>query len=448
MNLNNNSDAGPAEEYTNIDTHSLLSDLSYEDEVDNTTHSNDSKHFNCKGKSKLNINIRDTDRDTDRDEYINNSEILEEISICSNELANIIIDYKSACAEEKDLITKIESLKTDLEKLKKKHLDNITKLQALSEDIEVKMKLVLSQNSSIITIELLEIQKKVETLTLEQTDVEQNITILNEKMQEFNEMYIDIETRKNKLDNLKFNKETEINRREFELYNIVKEEYGNQEVENISSESLSTMSEKTKLKKIPDEDNFEEYANYLSYTIVDKINEHISSIEQNKKQLEITKRKRIECIKKYKELLQHETYLEMNLEQNIMKYKTYMSDYKGLIFNFKKDKFEKIKTRIMENGISNGIIYYGTKSKDKMMSISSYNPRFCIDDLEGNIHFFKEDWTLTKSLKLSEENRKLPMKCRVKCPSESKDCNYNLSQMKHTIFLINGYIINPCIKDW
>ena len=470
MNLNTYSGAESAEQHIKADTRSLLSDTSDDEELVEQDTGRTTKEYNGKGKfNNVKVNsvaednltafkiigkeIYDMYKETNDIDYMNRDirEIFEAVSTCYNELETISIDYRASCLEERCLVAKTEQLKTDLENSQSGFAENSSKLNTLCEVMEEKLKLVISEKSPKITMELFNIQTEVETLKKEQEQIEINIPKLIEQSKECEEMYMTINKRKSVLEELKTNAEVKIHKAELKLFEVVQKECEKQYQDSGgggSGGSSITAFKKSKPKTKPDESNVEEYANYLSYTIVDKINEYTDLIEQKKSQLGITRNERIECSKRLNELILYESSLEIDLQRQIMEYKAYKSDYKGLIFNFNKEQFANIKTRLMENGISNGIIYYGTKSKDKLISASSYNPRFCVDDLEGKVHFFKEDWTHTKTLELSPENKKLPMKCRVKCPSETKDCNYNLSQMKLAIFLVNGFRINPCIKTW
>jgi hypothetical protein len=364
-------------------------------------------------------------------------------------LSTLDIDMKKQDTIERDL----DAAEHEYEELKvrKDQLDmnnkcctslsneNASKLVQLQKVVEEKMKISFNEKSAILFKELMESQQKIETLQQQQKEIEKELVDLTSKRTELEEMQKDIDLKKSELISLKSDTEVKIRDGEIALYKAFQKSETDSKVEEIAS-NVVTSATHNAMSEID--------AEHSTHYICETINAHKKNIKHTEQQFKKTQKKRFYCVRQYNELNKMESSLEIKYYEQIECYENYKIGCESQMVTISNEIYEKMKTTLSEMGILRGIIHYGTKSKDTLFSLTAMNPRFCVDDGQGTVHFFKKDWTHTKSLTLSEENTKVPMKLRDTCISETKDYNYNLTQMKPAIILVNGNRISPVIHYW
>ena len=388
--------------------------------------------------------------------------VLSTLDIVSKELNTIAHDLDTVGHEDEELKVKTDLLDMNFKSIIQHRDKNTSRLEQLQKEVEEKTKIVVNEKSATLFQELMVSQQEIETLLQQQEEIEKSIVDLTFKRSELEEMRKGIDLKMSKLIALKSDTEVKIHDAEIALHNAFQKSETDSKVEEIASNvvtfathtamsetlkqsSAGSVSRRVKPMGIPDEDDHAKYAEHITSTVCRVMDSHKYYIERTTQQLKSTQEKRIECGRQYRELETLESNLKINLEDRESCFKDYNIECKSQMIN--DERYSKMRTLLAEMAILSGVIYFGTKSKD-IWSLTAMNPRFCVDDLQGTVHFFTKDWTYTKSLTLSDENTKVPMNKRDTCISETKDFNYNLTQMKHAIILVNDIMIIPVIHYW
>jgi len=461
MNSSNHSEAGPANPIP------LLSD-SEDEEHFSEMHENTTKTFKGKGKSKSkdkgkshideqqnSVNIENQellgkeiyDEYTKTHPYMSENVVTkyEAVMNCFKVLEQISDEYKSTCSEENELHSKKEHAISQYKSLEISNEETVRKLLEIQEIVKNNIKSVTENVSSSNTLTLFENQKYAETLKEEKIRISDDISKIQKEIEKCTNM---IDRSKQRQTDLKSSESENLQILSsvlIELYTSVQEEKSNgkkypngDDMDSLNGDATSSFSESSKEKT--SNDTLEDCISELTWN---QKQQYITSKTQYESMLETTQSELHACYEKYKELQDHKNAIKFQLKSIENSRIIFEDIHKDQFIDFKEEKFNEIKSILREKGIYNAIMYYGIKSKDKLFSVTSYNSRFCIDNLEGTVYFFKEDWTFTKSLTLSEENSKFPMSKRVKCISETEDFNYDLSQMKLVILSVDGKRINP-----